>query len=91
MMAQSCTWVEDMRKKDEHDRVGCVPLLPIVAVAVRHIYSEIKLGGYGRVVGTYLNSLRRAFEASLAFASVADARSQTSRTAAQSSDEVAVK
>jgi hypothetical protein len=35
---------------------------------------------------THLNSLRRAFAASLAFASVADARLQTSRTTAQSLD-----
>ena len=40
---------------------------------------------------THLNSLRRAFAASLAFASVAEARSQTSSTTAQSSDEVAVR
>ncbi len=45
----------------------------------------------GQTMVTHLNSLRRAFAASLAFASVAEARSQTSRTTAQSSDEVAVK
>jgi hypothetical protein len=45
----------------------------------------------GEEMGTHLNSLRRAFAASLAFVSVAEARSQTSSTTAQSSDEVAVR
>lgn len=42
-------------------------------------------------MGTYLNSLLRAFAASFALASFADARSQTSSTSAQSSDDVAVR
>ena len=50
-----------------------------------------KHDGEKKKAGTHLNSLRRALAASLAFPSVADARSQTSRTTAQSSDEVAVK
>lgn len=39
----------------------------------------------------YLNSFRRAFMASLAFVSLAEARSHTSSTRDQSSDEVAVR
>ena len=45
----------------------------------------------GQTMGTHLNSLRSALDASLALASLAEARSQTSRTTDQSSDEVAVK
>jgi len=42
-------------------------------------------------VETHLNSLLRALAASFAFALVADARSQTSMTTAQSSHAIAVK
>ena len=66
-------------------------LLRRLAVSKVEIALSKHDGEKKKKAGTHLNSLRRALAASLAFPSVADARSQTSRTTAQSSDEVAVK